>query len=664
MRAAATNGGYQDQSGLSGLPPEVRLHRSASAGTVRPREMEHLKQVSKDQEEAVCREYLLANYERARHRLQERMHSLLVQLRSLSPERASSPVKRRAMKLPTAWGEMKMRHSAAAKSAEEKEVKSMAPKLVEVMRSCKVGDQAGKDQVQKLQREVQSLRAAEAAAAQKVQELQQLLDEGTLDKLRQLQSLEKEVPGLKKRLEELQAASEESEKLREEVQSLREAVAKPNPLDEVPGLRQKVQDLQAAAELSQDEVQSLRTAEAAAARKVQELQQLSAEVPGLHKRIEDLKVELEAKTEQLQQREMLQLVQPSQRQELQADNVVRRWTEQQMELLLPLAWSRWKGFWLERQRRVECAGLKEKVEVYSKEVDAGLELRWALAEEKAARRAAEKQQQQLQSEMKELLQNDLKLNTQLEQQEHSFRLEIQQLRTEVERRPFSARSRSKSTPREDLVASPQSDAVLAEDARATAATVVHDFLHFESASPVCHGYRWPGGGLSPSRPSKETSPVRKAIPVEELRKQRGRDLFQQERHGGRLKPPLPRPRIEPAAVCDKASVPEAHHNHLFRGRSPSDSAVDSRGSDANGVFANEAQWAMNRMNLHQQGRGLPLEDSIASDALTVQDDGSEGSCPGDATAVFLQSELQDALESALAQHSPSVGSAPCFSAEP
>lgn len=322
-----------------------------------------------------------------------------------------------------------------------------------------------------------------------------------------------------------------------------------------------------------------------------------------------------------------------------------------MELLLPLAWSRWKGFWLERQRRVECAGLKEKVEVYSKEVDANLELRWALAEEKAARRAAEKQQQQLQSEMKELLHNDLKLNTQLEQQEHSFRLEIQQLRTEVERRPFSARSRSKSTPREDLVASPQSDAVLAEDARATAASVVHDFLHFESASPVCHGYRWQGGGLSPSRPSKEASPVRKAMLVEELRKQRGRDLFQQERHGGRLKPPLPRPRIEPAAVCDKALVPEAHHNHLFRGRSSSDSGVDSRGSDANGIFANEAQWAMNRMNLHQQGRSLPLEDSIASDALTVQDDGSEGSCPGDATAVFLQSELQDALETALAQHS-------------
>eukprot|EP00435_Cladocopium_sp_Y103_P022321 s2031_g5.t1 len=231
---------------------------------------------------AVCREYLLANYERARHRLQERMHSLLVQLRSLSPERASSPaVKRRAMKLPTAWSEVKMRHCAAAKSAEkEKEVKSLAPKLVEVMRSCQVGDQASKDQVEKLQREVQSLRAAEAAAAQKVQELQQLLDEGTLDKLRQLQSLEQEVPGLKKRLEELQAASEQSEKLREEVQSLREAVAKPDPLDEVLGLRQTVQELQATADQSerlQEEVQSLRTAEAAAAQKVQELQQLLAE---------------------------------------------------------------------------------------------------------------------------------------------------------------------------------------------------------------------------------------------------------------------------------------------------------------------------------------------------------------------------------------------------
>jgi len=267
----------------------------------------------------------------------------------------------------------------------------------------------------------------------------------------------------------------------------------------------------------------------------------------------------------------------------------------EMETFLPLLWSRWKTFWLEK-KRAQYAGLEAKAawakEEYAKEISVTCELRRALAEALAGRQAAEKQQQQLQKDMKEVLQRDVTLNTKLEKQEHSFKLEIEQLRTEVDRRPFSARSRSKSNPREDLIASPQSDAVLAEDARLTAEGVVHSFLHGSQGVPRP---RWrPFAGDHRSSPVQERSPVRKAMPIPGDR---------------RLKPPLPRPRIEPSVCLD----------------------VD--------VHSGEA-WLS-----HFDG-GLPLEGSF-SDALTVQDDGSEASCAGDRTSALIQMELQEALDTAL-----------------
>eukprot|EP00434_Breviolum_minutum_P003802 symbB.v1.2.003347.t2/scaffold172.1/size290804/13 len=444
------------------------------------------------------------------------------------------------------------------------------------------------------QTETERLRDAEAHAQEQVQMLQQKLSEVQAQHASAAALAEQQKQEMERQREQLsEACAAGVQQLKDKVSELQEQRTAPDAAE-------------------QTETERLRDAEAHAQEQVQMLQQKLSEVEAQHASAaalaEQQKQEMERQREQLSEVQQLKdkvselQVSGSSRAPKVKNFIVRRMDKEanrEMETFLPLLWSRWKTFWLEK-KRAQYAGLEAKAawakEEYAKEISVTCELRRALAEALAGRQAAEKQQQQLQKDMKELLQRDVTLNTKLEKQEHSFKLEIKQLRTEVDRRPFSARSRSKSNPREDLIASPQSDAVLAEDARLTAAGVVHSFLHGSVQRP-----RWPFAGDHRSSPVQERSPVRKAIPIDVLKGSPG---------DRRLKPPLPRPRIEPSSVCLDVDV-----------------------------HPGEA-W------LSHFDRGLPLEESF-SDALTVQDDGSEASCAGDRTSALIQMELREALDTAL-----------------
>ncbi|CAE7575285.1 DEK1 [Symbiodinium sp. CCMP2456] len=71
--------------------------------------MERLKQVSRDQDEAVRREQFLASYEDARQGVQERMRSLMAQLRT---EMLRSPAaqKQKPTAVPPTWTEAGRAH--------------------------------------------------------------------------------------------------------------------------------------------------------------------------------------------------------------------------------------------------------------------------------------------------------------------------------------------------------------------------------------------------------------------------------------------------------------------------------------------------------------------------------------------------------------------------
>eukprot|EP00434_Breviolum_minutum_P003801 symbB.v1.2.003347.t1/scaffold172.1/size290804/13 len=496
--------------------------------------------------------------------------------------------------------EAQARHVSATTLAQEQRQEIEKLHLARTLEVQQLKDKVAELQEQRTapdaaeQTETERLRAAEAHAQEQVQMLQQKLSEVQAQHASAAALAEQQKQEMERQREQLsEACAAGVQQLKDKVSELQEQRTAPDAAE-------------------QTETERLRDAEAHAQEQVQMLQQKLSEVEAQHASAaalaEQQKQEMERQREQLSEVQQLKdkvselQVSGSSRAPKVKNFIVRRMDKEanrEMETFLPLLWSRWKTFWLEK-KRAQYAGLEAKAawakEEYAKEISVTCELRRALAEALAGRQAAEKQQQQLQKDMKELLQRDVTLNTKLEKQEHSFKLEIKQLRTEVDRRPFSARSRSKSNPREDLIASPQSDAVLAEDARLTAAGVVHSFLHGSVQRP-----RWPFAGDHRSSPVQERSPVRKAIPIDVLKGSPG---------DRRLKPPLPRPRIEPSSVCLDVDV-----------------------------HPGEA-W------LSHFDRGLPLEESF-SDALTVQDDGSEASCAGDRTSALIQMELREALDTAL-----------------
>eukprot|EP00913_Durusdinium_trenchii_P030810 g28855.t1 len=169
----------------------------------------------------------------------------------------------------------------------------------------------------------------------------------------------------------------------------------------------------------------------------------------------------------------------SQHRSLEAERMRGLWRLREREVrrsmepqLLPFLWSCWRDLLLEK-KRAQRAGWEAEArwakEEYCKEATMCAELRRQLAEARSS----------------------LCLQSQLEQQEHCFRLELEQLRTEAESRTRlamgSARSRARSTPREDVITSPQSArACFVEDASVAARSLVQEVLHFEEIDDSLH----------------------------------------------------------------------------------------------------------------------------------------------------------------------------------
>lgn len=506
---------------------------------------------------------------------------------------------------------------------------------------------------EQLQAEVGRLRDLEAQTAQKCHELMSVTQEAERT-LQRLHHLDQEVPSLRWKVSDLQAQLTQSEVIKENMQG--EVTAQRKMVSELQAqlakfqgaaeklelfetydqevlmLRRKVVELQAqlAQSLNQD---------SGVAQKLELLQQYDQEVPALRRKVVELQAQLKSRSAAEDQVLILQaqeLRKPkeevevaivlgganaeqqagccldSQHRSLEAERMRGLWRLREREVrrsmepqLLPFLWSCWRDLLLEK-KRAQRAGWEAEArwakEEYCKEATMCAELRRQLAEERACRRRAEEVSERQLKRLKELQHNDLSLQSQLEQQEHCFRLELEQLRTEAESRTRlamgSARSRARSTPREDVITSPQSArACFVEDASVAARSLVQEVLHFE------------------------------AFPGNEMRKCK-------DRH----RPPLPacRSRSNPALAR------EPEHRSSPSGREVADEGyqpatiVEIHLSDPG-----EAVPSLNAWLEQDEGQS---ERSV--DAITVQDHASEGGAD-DGTAALLHGRLEAVLQSAM-----------------